>query len=229
MARTDQPTIMQKFTVIIIFLLAIGISSHGQSFLHLKYGASIPSGKFGESTNLMGSGHAQTGLGLQAEYYKMVFNPVGIGLHYSFSFNSADFLRTGYRYAETYSNIVSGKYAIHDISGLVIIRTYSTAFFTTSLRLSGGTSFIAYPEVTKRFYENEKLTSEEKLLSDENGQKYIMGLGASMRYAVSENTGISFTIDYQNRFGGASLQEERNYNVEQVFVLLGIDFKLGKK
>lgn len=224
------PIIMHKYTfLLLISFFTIGIAVNGQSFLQLKYGASLPTGQFGESANMEGNGHAQTGLGLQAEYYNMVFNRVGLGVHYSFSFNSADFLRTGYRYAENYTNIVSGKYGMHDITGLVIINAFSVRAMSTSVRISGGTSFVSYPEVTKHFYENEQLTSEEVLMSKTNGQKYLCGLGASLRYAVSNNTGISLTIDYQNRFGGDRLKENRNYNIEQVFVVLGVDFILGKK
>ena len=225
----DFRLVMQKFILLIVMLFGAGMVTNGQSFLQIKYGASFPAGNFGENTNLDGSGHAQTGLGLQAEYYNMFLNPVGIGLHYSFSFNSADFLKTGYRYAETYSNIVAGKYAMHDITGIVVFKAFSSSFLTTSIRISGGTSFISYPEVTKRFYENEQLSSEEVLFNKINAQKYLYGIGAALRYGVSDNTGISFTIDYQNRFGGNQIPNERNYNIEQVFVLLGIDFQLGKK
>ncbi len=214
---------------LLLFSLTAGTALQGQSFLQFNYGASFPSGSFGEDTEVLGSGHAQTGLGLQAEWYTMLFNPVGVGLHYSFSFNSADFLRTGYRYAESYSNIVGGKYAMHDISALVLVKAYSSEFLTTSIRLSGGTSFVSYPDITKRFFENDKLIDEQVLFETASTRKYLYGIGAGIRYAVSGNTGVSFTVDYQNRFGGETLHDDRNFNIEQVFVVLGIDFKLGKQ
>lgn len=212
-------------------MITIVISVNGQSFLQINYGASIPSGTFGEDTELLSSGHAQTGLGLQAEWYHMVFKPVGFGLHYSFSFNSADFLRTGYRYAETYSNMVAGKYSMHDVAALFLLKAYSSDFIMTNIRFMGGTSFITYPEVNKRFYENDVLMNEEVLIGKEYRQKFMFGLGIGFRYAVSYQTGITVTVDYQNRLGGQSAQEVagRDYNIEQIFVLLGIDFQLGKK
>jgi opacity protein-like surface antigen len=214
-----------------LLMITIGFSASGQSFLQFNYGASIPSGTFGEDTELLSSGHAQTGLGLQSEWYHMVFKPVGLGLHYSFSFNNADFLRTGYRYAETYSNIVAGKYTMHDVAALCLVKAYSSDLIMTNIRFTGGTSFISYPEVRKRFYENDVLINEEVLLGKEYRQKFIYGMGIGFRYAVSYQTGITVTVDYQNRLGGNSAQElaGRDYNIEQIFVLLGIDFQLGKK
>jgi len=222
-------TKIKHYIVFFIFTFAV-VELCAQSFLRFNYGASIPSGNFSQSADFYIHGHAQTGLGLQSEWYTMVGKKMGLGLHYSFSFNNADFLRAGYRYAETYTNIVAGKYMMNDITGLFIFKLFEKNLFSASARFSGGYSFVKLPEIKKLYYENDVLVNEELLMNRSDQTNIIWGLGADIRYAVSERTGINLLIDYQNRFNGKNNNnpELRNFNIEQVFALLGIDFILGK-
>lgn len=214
------------FTVLILFFLIVSFLN-AQSFVSVKMGPGISLGEFSADERLRLDGYAAAGFSFQVEGAYLPNKFLGLGLHYAYGLNPF----TSEKFTNTdNSTFDKGKYIIHDLMALCVFQLYSNPELAIQARILPGLSFIKTPDVIKTTNYIFGRTYISHLFYEETTTQLAFKFGMCFRYMISKRFFCSLTTDYyycNARFKEASIQEN-TLKIEQLYVLLGIDYIFNK-
>ncbi|GAB4315878.1 MAG: hypothetical protein Kow00127_07140 [Bacteroidales bacterium] len=203
---------------------AVSSKTSGQSFLQLEYGLTLPSGSFADITDSPGAGHARPGLSLKAAFSTVVKDRLSATVSWRYGFNQADYPRAGYRYAEHYSLLESGKYQLHFLNGGLAYSFFKTCQWQTSVSISGGWLFYRWPAVYSNEYNEFTLVSSELVKKSGKGQSPAGSIDFTSAYKVSRTIDLLMSAEWFRAFYS---ENKTRLTPNLVSINIGLRFSLS--